>query len=278
MERTKGIVFLIIASTLWSFGGVLIKFVSWNAMAIVGTRSLIAAFVLMLYSRRLRLNFTKDMVLAAFFYSLMVVTFVTANKLTTAANAIFLQYTAPIYVAIFGTLVLKEKMVTTDYLTLVFVFFGMFLFFFGKISSGTALGNLFAILSGLAFGLFIVFLRKQKDAKPAESVVLGNIFAALVGLPFLFREPITTSNVVGIVLLGTVQLGVSYIFYSMAITRVTAFEASLIPVIEPILNPIWVFLLTREYPSKFALIGGVIIVGSITLRYAIPSLINKFES
>ncbi|AEH51941.1 DMT family transporter [Pseudothermotoga thermarum] len=277
MERTKGIFYLIIASTLWSFGGVLIKLVNWNAMAIAGTRSLIAVFVLVLYLKRFKLNFTKDMIVAACFYSLMVITFVAANKLTTAANAIFLQYTAPVYVAIFGTLILKEKMVIFDYLALAFVFFGMFLFFFGRISSGSMLGNFFAVLSGLAFGLFIVFLRKQKDAKPAESVVLGNFFTAVVGLPFLFRQPITTTNVVGIILLGTVQLGISYIFYSIAITKVTAFEASLIPVIEPILNPIWVFLSTGEYPSKFALIGGTIIVGSITLRYAIPGLVRKSE-
>ncbi len=272
MERSKGIIYLILASTLWSFGGVLIKSVSWNAMAVTGARSFISAFVISLYLKRFKLRLTKDMLIAAFFYALMVTTFVGANKLTTAANAIFLQYTAPVYVAVFGNLILGEKMNISDYVALVFVFLGMALFFSERISSGNLVGNLLAILSGLAFGFFIIFLRKQKNAQPAESVVMGNIIAAAIGLPFVFQERITSSDIIGIILLGVIQLGLSYIFYSIAITKVKAFEAALIAVIEPILNPIWVLLITGEYPSKYALIGGAVIVASITLRYAVLSL------
>lgn len=250
----------------------LIKSVSWNAMAVTGARSFISAFVISLYLKRFKLRLTKDMLIAAFFYALMVTTFVGANKLTTAANAIFLQYTAPVYVAVFGNLILGEKMNISDYVALVFVFLGMALFFSERISSGNLVGNLLAILSGLAFGFFIIFLRKQKNAQPAESVVMGNIIAAAIGLPFVFQERITSSDIIGIILLGVIQLGLSYIFYSIAITKVKAFEAALIAVIEPILNPIWVLLITGEYPSKYALIGGAVIVASITLRYAVLSL------
>lgn len=270
-KRSKAIIYLTLTAILWSLGGVLIKSVKWNPIAIAGARSAISSLVILAYIRRPKFTWSLDQILATIFYAGTVILFVTANKLTTAANAILLQYGAPIYVAILGSIILKEKTTLADWTTIGLVIFGMFLFFLDELKPGNLFGNIIAILSGVAFALYIIFMRKQKDESPIESTLLGNILTAIVGLPFILSSsPETRSSWIGIVLLGTVQLGLSYILYSIAIKDVTALEAILIPIIEPILNPIWVFLAMGEAPSKFAFIGGSIILLSVTLRYTIP--------
>ncbi len=271
-KRTKAIIYLIITAVLWSLGGVLIKSVRWNPIAIAGARSAISSLLILAYIRKPKFTWSSDQVLAAIFYAGTVILFVTANKLTTAANAILLQYGAPIYVAIIGSIILKEKATISDWITIAVVIFGMFLFFLDKLQPGSLLGNIVAILSGVAFALYIIFMRKQKDESPIESTLLGNILTAIIGLPFMLSSSPTGSSWIGIILLGTVQLGLSYILYSIAIKEVTALEAILIPIIEPILNPIWVFLAIGEAPGKWAFIGGAIILASVTLRYSIPAI------
>lgn len=271
-KRTRAIIYLIITAVLWSLGGVLIKSVKWNPIAIAGARSAISSLLILAYIRKPKFTWSSDQILAAIFYAGTVILFVTANKLTTAANAILLQYGAPIYVAILGSIILKEKTTISDWITIVVVIFGMFLFFLDELQPGSLFGNIVAILSGIAFALYIIFMRKQKDKSPIESTLLGNILTAIIGLPFMLSSSPTGSSWIGIILLGTIQLGLSYILYSIAIKEVTALEAILIPIIEPILNPIWVFLVMGEAPGKWAFIGGAIILASVTLRYSIPAI------
>ena len=271
-KRTRAIIYLVITAVLWSLGGILIKSVKWNPVAIAGARSAISSLVILAYIRKPKFTWSSDQILAAIFYAGTVILFVSANKLTTAANAILLQYGAPVYVAILGSIILKEKTTISDWITIAVVIFGMFLFFLDKLQPGNLFGNIVAILSGVAFALYIIFMRKQKDESPIESTLLGNILTAIIGLPFMLNSSPTGSSWIGIILLGTVQLGLSYILYSIAIKEVTALEAILIPIIEPILNPIWVFLAMGEAPGKWAFIGGVIILTSVTLRYSIPAI------
>ena len=271
-KRTRAIIYLVITAVLWSLGGILIKSVKWNPVAIAGARSAISSLVILAYIKKPKFTWSSDQILAAIFYAGTVILFVSANKLTTAANAILLQYGAPVYVAILGSIILKEKTTISDWITIAVVIFGMFLFFLDKLQPGNLFGNIVAILSGVAFALYIIFMRKQKDESPIESTLLGNILTAIIGLPFMLNSSPTGSSWIGIILLGTVQLGLSYILYSIAIKEVTALEAILIPIIEPILNPIWVFLAMGEAPGKWALIGGVIILTSVTLRYSIPAI------
>jgi len=271
-KRTRAIIYLVITALLWSLGGILIKSVKWNPVAIAGARSAISSLVILAYIRKPKFTWSSDQILTAIFYAGTVILFVSANKLTTAANAIFLQYGAPVYVAILGSIILKEKTTISDWITIAVVIFGMFLFFLDKLQPGNLFGNIIAILSGVAFALYIIFMRKQKDESPIESTLLGNILTAIIGLPFMLNSSPTGSSWIGIILLGTVQLGLSYILYSIAIKEVTALEAILIPIIEPILNPIWVFLAMGEAPGKWAFIGGIIILTSITLRYSIPAI------
>jgi len=274
-KRSRAIIYLVLTAILWSLGGVLIKSVKWNPIAIAGARSAIASLVMLAYIKKPRFTWSKDQILAAIFYAGTVILFVTANKLTTAANAILLQYGAPVYVAIFGSIILKEKTTTADWITISLVIFGMFLFFLDELRPGDLSGNIIAILSGITFALYIVFMRKQKDESPIESTLLGNILTVIIGLPFMLSSsPETRSSWIGILLLGTIQLGISYILYSIAIKDVTALEAILIPIIEPVLNPVWVFLAMGETPGRWAFVGGAIILASVTLRYTIPLVKN----
>ena len=265
-ERYRAIVFLIITALLWSLGGLLIKWIPWNPMAIAGMRSAIAAVLMWLFHRKMYFTWSRSQIGAAFFYTATVILFVSANKMTTAANAILLQYTAPIYVALFANFLLGEKTTHWDWITVISALGGISLFFLDHLSTGSWWGNIIAILSGVSFAGLALFLRKQKDGSPLESLFLGNVLTAVIGLPFMLESYPGTTGWFGLFLLGVFQLGFSYILYARAIKHVTALEAILIPIIEPILNPIWVLLLLGETPGRWALVGGVIVLGSVTLR------------
>lgn len=264
MVRThRGTLFLLLAALFWSTGGVLIKSISWNPLAIAGMRSGIAALVFLLYLRRPRLTFSPAQIGGALAYAGTVVLFVVANKLTTAANAIILQYSAPIYVIFLAGPLLHEKPKREDFLAIGTVFLGIILFFMDKLEWGSFLGNFVAIGSGWMFALLAIFLRLQKDASPFESVLLGNIIATLIGFPFMWHDFPKAQQFILLVILGVFQIGLSYLFYVEAVKTVTAFEACFIPIIEPILNPIWVLLFVKEMPGRFALVGGAIILLAI---------------
>lgn len=271
-EHSRAILFLLLAALLWSTGGFFIKWVDWHPMAIAGGRSAISAVVFAAAFRKtLKITWSPVQLTAAVAYALTVSLFVVANKLTTAANTILLQYTAPVHVALLSAWLLKEQPSRRDWLTITAVLAGMILFFFDQMSPGNLLGNLCALFTGLTFGLFIVLLRKQRDASPAASVFLGNIFTAFAGLPFMFDSLPSPAGWAGLAFLGVFQLGLAYVFYTRAISHVTAMEAVLITLIEPVLNPIWVFLLMGETPSITALIGGSVIIGAVTARQIIEA-------
>ncbi len=266
-EHNRAILFLLLAALLWSTGGFFIKWVEWNPMAISGGRSAISALVIAIAFRHdLKLTWSPLQLAGAFAYALTVTFFVIANKMTTAANAILLQYTAPIHVALLSTWLLQEHPTRRDWLTIFAVLGGMLLFFFEKMSPGNLIGNLCALFTGLTFALFIVLLRKQRDASPAGSVFLGNVLTALAGLPFMFDSLPSPAGWAGLIFLGVFQLGLAYVLYTLAISHVTAMEAVLITLIEPILNPFWVFVLMGEIPAWTSLAGGLVIIGSVTAR------------
>jgi len=273
--RAKAILYLVIASVLWSTGGMLIKLVDWNPVAIAGTRSGIAALVMLAFVRKPKFSKSKTQIAGAAFYMSTVILFVSANKLTTAANAILLQYTAPIWVAVLGMWLLKEKTLRVDWIAICAVMAGMVLFFIGDLGGGALAGNLLSILSGLFLALTVIFLRLQKDGTQIEMTLLGNLMTFIVGIPFIIQVTPDVKSIVGILILGVFQLGISYILFSLAVRHVSALEAILIPVIEPILNPIWVFLATGEQPGALALVGGLIVVAAVTLRSFYISRMGK---
>lgn len=266
-SRKVSILCLVIASILWSTGGLLIKWVDWNPIAIAGIRSGISSLVMIgfwfVLTKKLPKRPDKFVMFGAINYVILVMLFVSANKLTTSANAILLQFTAPIWAMILGAIFFKVKFDKKDILTVVVVFGGMILFFIGDIDGGGLLGNILAVISGISMALMIITLKKVTNHKPLEVVIWGNIFTFIVAMPFYSGIVLTSANITGILLLGVFQLGISYIFFTKGIENVTVLEGILIPVIEPLLNPIWVFMGTGEKPSQYALIGGVIVLAAV---------------
>lgn len=265
-KHKRAILLLVSTAVLWSMGGMLIKLVNLNPMAIAGMRSAIAALFIMALYKRPNFKFTKFNLLGSFAYAATVIMFVSANKFTTAANAILLQYTAPVYVALFGSWFLGEKINRLDWIAIFLTLAGMSLFFLDELSAGNMFGNILAILSGVAFAWLILLSRKQKDQKPIDSIIYGNIMTAVIGLPFMFEKVPDTNSIMGLLLLGTLQLGLSYILYSIAIKDATAIEGILILIIEPLLNPVWVLFAIGETPGYWAIIGGIIVISSVTMR------------
>ncbi len=266
-EHRKALVYLVLTAVLWSLGGLLIKMIDWNPAAIAGARSIFAAALMLLYYRRLDFTWSFPQIGGAVAYAATVLLFVTATKMTTAANAIILQYTAPVFTAILGAVFLKEKTSRADWLTIVLVFCGMGLFFLDKLSVGNMVGNALGILSGLTFSIMLIFLRHQKEADPFQSLILGNLLTALICLPFIVGSTPGLTNWGVVLALGVFQLGVSYILYAEAVKHVRALDAILVPIIEPILNPVWVLVFLGEVPGHWALLGGIVVLGSVIGRY-----------
>jgi drug/metabolite transporter (DMT)-like permease len=264
VTHKKAILFLAIAAVLWSLGGVLIKSVDLHPFVIAGIRSLIAGTVLALINRRLNFIWTKEQWGAGICFTCMTFAFVTATKLTTAANAILLQSTAPIYIVLLSGPLLKEKITRRDLLAVTLVMCGMLVFFLERVSPEHFIGNLVALFSGVTFAGLVLCLRMQKGQSTLESLFLGHALNTLIGVPFVFfgKAP-TMHDTWALITLGVVQLGIPYVLYGIAIRHVSALEGSLIPIIEPILNPIWVAIFVNEVPSALSLVGGAIVIGAV---------------
>ncbi|MEW6335069.1 MAG: DMT family transporter [Thermodesulfobacteriota bacterium] len=265
-HRGRAVLLLAATAVLWSLGGVLIKWVSLHPLAVAGFRSAIALPVLLTFFRRRTVDFSLPQLLGGVSYAATVILFVYATKLTTAGNAILLQYTAPVYVALFSGWLLDEKIRWFDWAAIAAVLFGMLLFFLDELGTGGLYGNLLAVLSGFTFAALVLCLRIQKETSPAGSVILGNLLTALVCLPWMADASPGVSDWIGLLCLGVFQLGLSYVCYAVAIKRVTAIEGILIPVFEPILNPVWTYLFVGERIGSWGLLGGFLVILSILLR------------
>ncbi len=267
-QHRKAVGLLLLTALGWSLGGVLMKSVDWPPFAVGGGRGLVAAiFLIAVRGRTLRFTWTPLQLGTALAFAGCTILFAAATKLTTAANAILLQYTAPVWVALLGAWLLGERARRADWWTIAVTFVGMGVFFYDGLKFNNLTGILLAIASGMSFAVMIVLLRKQGAGSTIEAVILGNILGFLIGLPSICAAPWPDQHsLVALLLLGVFQLGIPYLLYARAIRHVTALEAVLIPVIEPILNPIWVLLVIGEKPSRLALLGGAIVLGAVTWR------------
>lgn len=251
---------------LWSTAGLFIKVLDWNPFLIAGMRSLIAFFFLLAIIRTIRLSWSRPLVLAALANTATMLLFVAANKTTTAANAILLQYLAPVFTAILGVLFLKERLSREQLIVLFVAPFGMYLIFMDRLSPGQMLGNFLALTSAITFALMFIFTRQQKEGDPLQSLLAAHALTALIALTvaaFLPLPVITPVAMASITALGVVQIGLASIFFSYGIKRITAVSANLIALIEPVFNPVWVYLVLGETPTIKTLLGGAIIIGSV---------------
>jgi drug/metabolite transporter (DMT)-like permease len=267
----RGAIFL--CAILWSTSGLFIKLVDWHPVLIAGSRSFLAILVLLTFrfisSRRKGYFPVKSKPLLVFAgglsYALTMISFVIANKLTASANVILLQYTAPIWACLLAWILIKEKPRKENWFSLVMVMAGLVIFFREGLSGGAFLGDSIALLSGLLFGAQSVFMRMQKDGNPADSMLTAHIITAIVSIPFFFLYPpvLSPGSIGAILFMGIFQIGLASWLFSFGIKRTPALEAMLTSMIEPVLNPVWVLLVTGEKPSVSALIGGAVIITAV---------------
>ena len=264
-KERRSVLFVFLASVCFSTGGLFIKLVPWSALAINGARNLIGAAVIGLYLliTRRKIVFNRRVLIGALSMIGVTTLFAVANKLTTAANTIVLQFTAPVFVILFMSLFYHQKPGRVDLITCFLVLLGVVLFFVDGIQAGNLTGNIVAILSGVCYaGVFMMNTGKGADA--ISSCFLGQLTAGLVMTPLCFRETDFSLPVMAAVLaLGIVQVGGAYILFSIGIRHTQAVTASLITGMEPIMNPLLVAVFYGEQVSALAVTGAVIVVCSI---------------
>ena len=271
------IYFVLAAALLWSTGGLFIKSAQLSALELSFGRSLLAALTVAWFTRREGFGLNPVTGAAAILYAALLLLFVVANNHTTAANAIFLQYTAPIYVLFFEPLLYKEKFRASDLAVVAACVAGMSLFFVGRLRPDDVTGNLAALASGLCFAFFMLLLRHPRAARVnrASSVIYGNLLLAAVCAPAFFSGAglgLSAKEWAVIAYLGVVQIGLAYTLFTLGVARgVRSLDAGVVGYVEPVLNPVWVFLFLGERPSEWALLGGAIIIAAVsahTLRKA----------
>lgn len=267
--KRKAIVQMLICATLWSTGGIFIKLIPWNPFVIAGWRSLIAAITVLafLLVTKTKFRFNGRAVVMGLFMSCTFLAFVTANKLTTAANAIVLQFTAPLFLMVFSAIVFRERFRKADIAAVVFTMAGIALFFFDRLDKGFLIGNLVAILAGAVMAAMYLAIGKNDEETRMGGMLLGHTFTAIIGIPVMFftETQVTTPAVLCILALGVVQLGVPYILLVLSSKNCPPLACSLLGALEPLLNPVWVFLFNGEAPGVFALVGGVIVITAVTV-------------
>lgn len=278
-RENRGALFVFLAAVLYSIGGLCIKVIPWNGMSINGGRTAIALVVIGAYliwvKHPLRLNRWVALGALAVFGTNAL--FSVANKLTTAANAIVLQFTVPIFVMLFSALFFRKKPEKLDIAACAVVFGGIIFFFVDSLEMGGGLGNVLALLSGVSYaGVFL--LNDLPDSDAISSVFWGDVLSAVTGLPFLLRETeFTPTALTSLVILGAFQVGLAYVLLCIGLKTTPPVTASLISGIEPVLNPILVAIFYKEKMGRFALVGAAIVILGV-LSYNILKIKGKSKT
>ena len=268
IEKRVGELQMLACAVMWSISGIIIKYIDWSPLSIAGGRSLISAGVVIIYMLLTKMSpkVNKNVIWAGVSLFGCVTCFVTANKLTTAANAIVLQYIAPAFVLIISALFLKHKLKKVEIIVVGSTFIGIILFFIDKINLGGMIGNLVAICSGLFMAVMFIFNGRLNLSERMTGILIAHLLTATIGLPIGFatyETIITGQDILLIFVLGIVQLGIPYVLYALAASKISPLSCSLIGMIEPLLNPLWVAIFYGEVPGLFALLGGAVVITSV---------------
>ena len=268
-KENLAIIEMLICATLWSIAGIFMKLLPWNGFAVASLRSLIAGLTIAAYIliRGKRIIINRRTIVTGVFTACVYTCFAVANKLTTAANAIVLQFTSPVFIVIFSALILKKRIRRSDALVVSFTLLGIALFFFDQLRPGYILGNFVAIAAGMFMAGMFMAVGELEGEQRFSGILIGQTLTFLVGLPFVIatRPEFTAVTTLSILILGVFQLGISYILYVESSKYCPPLACCLLGAAEPLLNPVWVLIFDGERPGVFALIGGVIVVVSITL-------------
>lgn len=268
-KENKAIIEMLICATLWSIAGIFIKLIPWNGFAVAGMRSLIAGgtFIVYMAIRRLRFVLNRKTLLAGVLSACVYTCFVCANKLTTAANAIVLQFTSPVFIVVFTALIYRTRIRKADAAVVTLTLLGIALFFFDQLQPGYIAGNFVAIAAGMFMAGMFMAVGELEAEQRFSGILIGQLLTFLIGLPFIIvTKPVFTATaVLSILTLGIFQLGISYILYVKSTRYCPPLACCLLGALEPLLNPVWVLIFDGERPGVFALAGGIIVVVSITL-------------
>lgn len=261
-ESKRGTLFVFLAAVLYSIGGLCIKWIPWSGIAINGGRTAIALVVIGIYLILTRhpLKMNRWIMVGALSVFGTNLLFSVANKMTTAANAIVLQFTVPIFVMLFSALFLKKRPTKLDLIACIVIFGGIIFFFADSLTMGGGLGNLLALLSGITYaGIFM--LNDMPNADAISSVFWGDVISAVVGVPFILRETdFSAGPLISLLVLGVFQVAVAYILLTIGLKTTPSVTASLVSGIEPILNPVLVAVFYGETIGVFALVGAFIVI------------------
>lgn len=269
-DRQRGLLAITLAAILWSTGGLFIKLLTLSPYAILGLRAVFSAALFGLWFRKRVFQWSWNILLVSLFYTGLVYCFVVSTKLTTAANAIILQYTAPIYLILLEPLLFRFKLHRINIVTVIVCFLGMGLFFLGDLEVGDMRGNLLALGSGACLAGMMLAQRFNPPDRHEAAIFQGNMLVALLFLPSVLHGPGPTLPEWGMLaFLGIIQLGLGYVLFTYGLKRVPAFESSLIAMLEPLLNPVWVLIGYGERPAVTAILGGAVIVGMLILRIVV---------
>lgn len=267
-KKKQALIQVLVSAVLFSTGGLLIKSVPWPPLAISGSRGIIASVMMFLFikARGWRFRFEKQAFIQAGFMGATLTLFVAANKMTTAANAIVLQYISPVFILLISVIFLHQKPKKADLLVVAAAFCGMGLFFFDQLSADGMIGNLMAIASGLALAAMYVMVGEMEEEVRFTGMMMGHFLTFLIGLPTIVTADLECSPLaIGCILaLGIGQIWLPYVLLAMAVTYCTPLTCNLVGIIEPLLNPVWVFLVTGEAPGVYALLGGAVIIFSVS--------------
>lgn len=280
--KRKGELMMVVCAVLWSISGITMKYIDWSPFLISGGRGLFSALIVYLSMRvsHYPMKFTKKSMGIAVCTFINILTFISANKLTTAANAIVLQYTAPIFVVLITVFVLKRRLKAHEIIAVLVAICGVVLFFLDQMSPQGMLGNILATTSGFFMGLVYALSGEIKDdGERISGLVIGHALLALIGIPvgLVFTDPanITLVPILLVVFLGTVQMGIPYVLFGRASVMISGVELSLITMLEPMLNPLWVALIYGEIPGPRALFGMVLIIGAVVAYTVIDAKRSK---
>lgn len=269
-RKNRAMLLMVITAAMWSIGGIFIKLISWNPFLIAGVRSGISGSIMALYMAATRTQFklNRYSLLAGMGLGCSATLFTIANKLTTAANAIVLQYTAPVFILLISAVFFKEKMQKQDILVVCVTMGGMVLFFLDQLSPGNLLGNILGILAGVTLGQMFVMVGRggDDDATRMSGILIAHALTMMIGLPLGIpqTEEVAAMEILYVIILGVFQLGIPYVLYGIASRDCPPLACSLIGMLEPLLNPVWVAIFIGEIPGPFALAGAVIIIVTVT--------------